>query len=366
MQGSAMTENELRIIERDLQLQLPEAYRNLILQFPEELRDWPPRGPEAPGDRRDDFFLDAAQLIAANEKARKRYRKRLPAGAFVFGGDNKDSWFIECGEPNPPVQLINKDYILGGTENLQEHLESVRQSHQEAWKKAGKLRKAGAKATLAPDELIAAGQELARPAVALYDTGKQYAAVWRGSGVVSPGPGQWRHWISLDAGHLPDNPRKLRGVISVYDWIGSGDRFSEVKVVHDEHASLPKKTDGTKLYAKEFQCLPDVDAVFQFGSKKIKDWLKATSWDGNTDYKKTPVKEYLKLVHAQHPFSANDGAFALLGGWSWCFNWCYSTDEEYPWHLFKKALIVLTLAESEPWIEVFDDGKKFVAFSRIT
>jgi hypothetical protein len=34
--------------------------------------------------------------------------------------------------------------------------------------------------------------------------------------------------------------------------------------------------------------------------------------------------------------------------------------------VFKKALIVLTIAESEPWIEVFDDGRKFVTFSRIT
>jgi hypothetical protein len=361
-----MTENELRIIERDLQLKLPEAYRKLIFQFPEELRDWPPRGPDDPYDRRDDFYLDAAQIIAANEKARKRYRKRLPAGAFVIGGDNKDSWFIECGEPNPPVQLINKEYILGGSEDLKEHLDCVRQSHQEVWKKAGKRRQAGANAQLTPDELIAAGKELARPAVALYDKGKQYAAVWRGAGVVPPGPGEWRHWISVDARFLPDNPRKLGGVISVYEWSGRGEAPCEVHVIHDQRATLPKQPDGTKLYAKEFQCLPDVDAVFQFGSKKVKDWLEATSWNHDTDYKRSPVKEYLKLVQAQHPFSANDGAFAMLGGWSWCFNWCYTIDEEYPWHLLQKALIVLTVAESEPWIEVFDDGKKFVTFSRIT
>lgn len=361
-----MTESELKIIERDLQLKLPDAYRKVILQFPEELRDWPPRGPDDPYDRRDDFYLDAAQIIAANEKARKRYRKRLPPGAFVIGGDNKDSWFIECDQPNPPVQLINKEYVLGGTENLQEHLDCVRKNHQEVWAKLKKRAKGGVKVQLTPDELIAEGQQLARPAVALYDKGKQYAAVWRGSGVVSPGPGEWRHWISLDTRFLPDNPRKLGGVISLYEWYANDDRFSELKVVHDQHATLRKKTDGTKLYAKEFQCLPDVDAVFQFGSKRLKDWLEAISWNHDTDYKRTPVKEYLKLVHAQHPFSVNDGAFAMLGGWSWCFTWCYSLDEEYPWHLLEKALIVLTIAESEPWIEVFDDGKKFVTFSRIT
>jgi hypothetical protein len=98
----------------------------------------------------------------------------------------------------------------------------------------------------------------------------------------------------------------------------------------------------------------------------VKEWLQAIDWDGYTDYEKSPVKEYLKLVHREHPFSANDGIYAMLGGWSWCFNWCYTIDEKYPWHVHEKALVVLTVAESEPWIEVFDDGKKFVAFSRIT
>jgi hypothetical protein len=359
-----MTENELRIIERDVQLKLPEAYRQIILHFPEELTDWPPRSKDDPADRRDDFFLDAAQLTAANEKARKRYRKRLPPAAFVFGGDNKDSWFIECDQPDPAVQLINKDYILGGDENLTQHLERVRQSQQEAWAKL-KKRQAGGAVRLTPEELIAAGQQLARPAVALYDKGKQYAAVWRGSGVVAPGRGQWRHWISLDTRFLPDNPRKRQGVISVYEGFGDGERMSDLKVVHDKQAALPKETDGTRLYAKEFQCLPDVDAVFQFGPQKLKDWKEAI-WESDDDYKKSPDKEYLKLVRDQHPFSTNDGAYAMLGGWSWCFTWCYSIDEEYPWHLLEKALIVLTIAESEPWIEVFDDGKKFVAFSRIT
>jgi hypothetical protein len=360
-----MNENDLKIIERDVQLKLPKSYRELILQFPEELRDWPPRGPDDSYDRRDDFFLDAAQIIAANEKARKRFRKRLPATAFVFGGDGKDCWFIECDQPDPAVQLINKDYVLGGDENLHQHLDAVRKSHAEAWKKAKKQKQAGASAKLAPDELIAEGERLARQAVALYDEGEKYAAIWRGSGVVSPGKGEWRHWISIDAQCLPDNPRKLRGVVSLYEWFGDDDRMSELKIVHDAQATLPKKTDGTKLYAKVFSCPPDVDAVFRFGSQRVKDWF-AASWNSDVDYKKSPVKEYIKHMQGRHPFSANDGAYAMLGGWSWCFNWCYGIDEEYPWHLFEKALIVLTIAESEPWIEVFDDGKNFVAFSRIT
>ena len=105
--------------------------------------------------------------------------------------------------------------------------------------------------------------------------------------------------------------------------------------------------------------------LFHFGSQKIKEWVD-TSWDANRGYDRGPVKEYLKTLQREHPFPGRTGAYAMLGGWSWCFNWCYSIDEEYPWHLFEQALVVLTLEDSEPWIEVFDDGTTFTALSRIT
>lgn len=353
-----MTDADLERIEKELGLKLPASYRRALTQFPVELRDWPLRDKDAGYDRREDFLLDAAAIIAANQAARKKFRKRFPPGAFVYGGDSKDYWLIDCSQPNPPVQLINKDYLLDGWNDLEEHLAAVRQAHEEAWARARKRTRAGPRAELSAEELIAEGRRLARPAYALYDTGRKYAAVWRGSGVVSPGAGERRHWISIDTQYLPENPRNLTGVISVYE-----DRAGEVQVVHGAEAQLPRKTDGTKLYAKSVQCVPDVDAVFQFGSKKIKDWAKLNP---TTSYERSPVKEYLQAVRDEHPFSSRDGAYAMLGGWSWCFMWCYSIDEPYPWRLLKGALVVLTLAESEPWIEVFDDGRKFVAFSRIT
>ena len=78
------------------------------------------------------------------------------------------------------------------------------------------------------------------------------------------------------------------------------------------------------------------------------------------------VKDYLRAMRRRHPFSAADGTYAMLGGWSWCFNWCYGIDEAYPWHLLELPLVVLTLEDSEPWIEVFDAGQRFEAYSRIT
>lgn len=362
-----MTSADFKRIEQELDLKLPAAYKKIFSRFPAELRDWPPLDSKSGYDRRNDFLLDPDAIIAANQQAHKKFRKRIPKGFFVYGGDAEGYWLIDTTQKKPQLHLINKNYLLDGFEDLDEHLAAVQASHKEKWAKSRNGTKAPAKKTsLTAEELLAEGRKLARPAVALYDTGKKYAAVWHGNGVVSPGPGEWRHWISIDTKALPENPRKLTGVVSVYEWFADDDRMGELKVVHDKTASLPKKTDGTKLYGKEFQCLPDVDALFQFGSKAVKNWVKTSGWDPSTGYDQSPVKDYLRVVHREHPFTSDDGTYAMLGGWSWCFNWCYGTDEEYPWHLVKKTLVVLTLAESEPWIEVFDDGKKFVTFSRIT
>lgn len=361
-----MTDADLAKLEKELKLKLPASYRKIVRNFPAGLRDWPPRPENVRYDRRDDFLLDVPAILKANREGRKILRKKFPPKAFVYGGDATGYWLIDTSHKNPPPLLIHDDYLIGGFQDLDEHFAAIVQGHKEALANVKKRAKAGPKATLSPEDLIAEGRKLTRPAVALYDKGSKYAAVWRGTGVASPGPGEWRHWISIDTKFLPDNPRKLKGVVSLYDWFADDDRMGELKVVHDARATLPKMTDGTKLYAKNFDCLPDVDAVFRFGSKKIEDWLKAVSWNPNTGYEQSPVKEYLKLVHSVHPFMTHDGAYAMLGGWSWCFTWCYGIDEEYPWDVFQKPLVVLTLAESEPWLEVFDAGKKFVTFSRIT
>jgi hypothetical protein len=364
-----MNEANFKHLEQELGIKLPAAYRKIVSKYPDELREWPAPEDKSAGKPGEDFLLDVAEILKANKQGRKRLRKKFPPKGFIVGRAGRGNlWMIDTASSKPAVHLLFDDIILDGIDSLAELFERVKAEHKQAWDKVRKKERAGAKATLTPEDLIAEGRRLARPAVALYDEGAKYAAVWGGTGVVSAGKGEWRHWISIDTSYLPDNPRKLKGVLSVYDCLADNEQFGKVKIVHDAKARLPKKTDGTRLFAKRFDCLPDVDALFKFGAKPIQAWIKATSWDGssNESYKISPVKEYLDVVHAEHPFMAHDGAYAMLGGWSWCFTWCYSIDEPYPWHLFKKALVVLTIAESEPWLEVFDDGKKFVTFSRIT
>jgi hypothetical protein len=366
--AGTLSDADLKEIEQKLELKLPAVYCRIVRDFPQDLRNWPEEMPGGVYDARDDFLFDVKEIVQLTQQARKRLKQDFPARGLVFGGRKGGScWMIDTALDDPPVQLVHKaDYILTGLKNLAELMSRMKDAHQQAWAKSKKLARAGGKASLTPDALIAEGRRLAQPAVALRDKGTKYAAVWRGTGVASPGAGEWRHWISIDTSFLPDNPRKLKGVISLYEWFADDDRMGELKVAHDPKASLPRKTDGTKLYAKSFNCLPDVEAVFQFGSKPVKDWAKATSWDANAGFNESPIKEYQAEVQSQHPFASGDGTYAMLGGWSWCFTWCYTMDEKYPWNLMKKALIVLTIAESEPWIEVFDDGKKFVTFSRIT
>lgn len=359
-----MTEQDYARLERELGRKLPEAYRRIITGFPPELLEWPSREPGLK-DRRDDFLHDVDRILDATAKLRRKWKKEFPEAGVVFGGTPGAWWFFDAAQETPRTMLARTDWLLSAFDSLDAQLADVRKSHAEALARAQKQGRGGRKPALSADELLAEGRRLARPALGLYRKGKELAAHWRGAGVVSPGPGEWRHWISIDARKLPQNPRGLTGVISLYEWFADDDRMGELKVVHDPDATLPAKTDGVALYGRPFDCMPDIEAIFHFGSDKVKAWYDA-SWNPRTGYDRSPVKDYLRVLHREHPFEAPGGCFAMLGGWSWCFTWCYGQDEEYPWHLLEGALVVLTIEESEPWIEVFDDGTGFQALARIT
>lgn len=361
-----MTPADLDALELRLGLRLPETYRKLVADFPAELRRWPST-PGRTWGRKTAFLFDPEKLASTTERLRKRWKDEFPPAGFVVGGDRGGWWVIDTAEPDPAVSLVTPDYILDGFASVGELLETMRADHAEASALAQKTAKAGAAAKLTPEELLEEGRLLARPALALRTRGDDYVAVWKGAGgtgVAAPGEGEWRHWISLDASRLPQNPGARAGVISVYEWWADDDRMGELRVVHDPAASLPAKPDGRRLFAAPFDCLPDVDCIFRFGSPRIREWA-ATYWDPERGYDRSPVKDYLKVLRREHPFGRG-GAHALVGGWSWFFGWCYGTGEEYPWQVFDQGLVVLTLEDSEPWIEVFDDGRTFTAYSRIT
>ncbi len=376
-----MTDAEFEQIEKELELKLPEAYRKIMRDLPEELYDWPPLPGETANRRLEDFLLDVDEVVKAHKAARRRLRRDFPEHGFVFGRSGEDYWLMDTSADDPKVHLVRSPLrmLLGGKANLAVHLERVKSKHQDAWAKERRRIEAGDAATLSPNELIDEARRLARPAVVLVGTGKEYAAVWQGTGVVPPPEGQWEHWVSIDARFLPGNPRKMPGVLSVYLCVEDNERFEHVGVVHDPKATLPRESDGQRLFAERIECVPPIEALMKFGSKRIQDWLHANSVDPIDGYDPdrfadpAALRAYEDIVTAEHPFYAradgsayaNADCFAMLGGWSWCFKWEYGTDEEYPWELFDRALLLLTVY-GEPWIEVFDDGNEFVTFSRIT
>lgn len=372
-----MTDAEFAHIEKELGLKLPEAYRKIMGRIPLELHEWPPLPGQATNRPLQDFLLDVGEVVKTQKAASKSLRRDFPEHGFAFGrtGDlGEYYWLIDTSTNDPRVQLVNNGMLLDGPANLGELFERVKGKHQEAWAEERRRKGAGDTATLPPDALVDEGRRMARPAVSLVESGNDYAAVWQGTGVVPPPEGDWRHWISLDTRFLPDNPRKLTGVLSVYlSW--DDETFEQVGVFHDPHAGLPGKPDGQPLFAERVERVPPpIEAVLKLGSARIQDWVQANSIDPN-DYDRrrcadqAPITEYERFIGSQHPYLAETAeagdCFGMLGGWSWCFRWCYGTDEEYPWELFGMPLILLTFFD-EPNIEVYDDGNDYVKFSRIT
>ena len=72
-----------------------------------------------------------------------------------------------------------------------------------------------------------------------------------------------------------------------------------------------------------------------------------------------PVDRYLDEFESQHPYYLED-CDAMLGGW----NAVYSDSH---WRLLmNKSLLLTTFRDAEPWLEVYDSGKAFSGFMRIT
>lgn len=374
--GDAMNDDDFKKLETTLNLKLPDAYRKIVRAIPPELLDWPPAPGGTENRKLEDILLDVDDLVKAQKAGKKRLRHALPPHSFVYGRSGENFWFLDASKSDPPVELIIDGMSLSGWKNLAEHLERIKANHKDAWEKHKRLSAAGDAATMSAETIVAIGRKMARPAILLVDDGDDYCAVWRGQGVAPPpDDGKWEHRVSIDASYLPQNPNKLRGVISVYMCWEDDERFEQVGVTHDPKAKLPANPDGEKLFARKFNCPPPIEALFKFGPKPIQDWLAANSID--PEHGTNPqafgaanmpaLIAYDKVMQAEHPFYGQVDCHAMLGGWSMAFLWCYGMDEPYPWHVFDLPLVVLTIADSEPWLEVYDNGgKSFTTFSRIT
>ena len=183
-------------------------------------------------------------------------------------------------------------------------------------------------------EVVAAAQRLARPCVLLKRTGPadRFAAVWGGPSVLASPDGPLRHWLSVDCRFFPAGLGPTSGVISVFT--NEDDCVSGI-VAFDPSAKLVG-TAARRLFAHEGQSLPPPDALpFE-------------------DYDK-----YLPVWHSKCALYTNEAA-AVLGGWH--FPWPDGDWEE----LREKPLVLWTIDESEPWVEVWKEPAGFKVIQRIT
>ena len=209
-----------------------------------------------------------------------------------------------------------------------------------------------------PNEFESEGRALARPCVYLRSTGDVFAGTWRGAPAAPQPAGPYRHWLSVDARHLPV---PASGVVSFFT---NEDDCTSGAIVAMPTGQLPETAPGVPLFAVPGVSLPPLEAVFAFGSPAVHSWLKSLGWQPEWGYndnfpEQSVVGPYERLYQGESPFYSG-GAHAVLGGWH--LPW---PDGDWP-ALVDATLLLWTFAESEPWVEGWSkDGRQWVV-QRVT
>jgi hypothetical protein len=175
---------------------------------------------------------------------------------------------------------------------------------------------------------------LARPSVLLKrspDAGPP-AGVWGGDGIVPAPSGPFRHWLSVDCRFLPVGLGPSGGILSVYT---NEDDCVAGHAAYDPTAKLATAA-GHILYAHSAKPLPPPDAL----SAEMDD-------------------AYIQIWQENCPLYTREAA-AVLGGWH--FPWPDGDWEE----LREQRLLVWTLEDSEPWVEVWAELIGYRVIQRIT
>jgi hypothetical protein len=184
-----------------------------------------------------------------------------------------------------------------------------------------------------PEQLIAEGRRLQRPSLFLRPQGPgPIAAVWheRDRGEIAA---TGHHcWLTVDASQVPGLPASMTGYLSIFT-----DQKRRQGGRVERALSWPKRA-GIPLYAHPASVLPPVDAVFARGSPAVANWIGDAA----------VAQEYERVWMTEFPlyFSSSD-IYAVLGGWH--FPW---PDDDWA-DLIDERLMILTLHDSEPWVEAW-------------
>ncbi len=190
------------------------------------------------------------------------------------------------------------------------------------------------------EELIAEGRKLQRPTVLLLDEGSgNPVGKWYESEEVD---GE-RCWLTVAVSAIPNAPANLQGYLTVYT--SDDGETGRVEITKD----LPPQ-QGINLFARTEEMLPPLNGVLQLGS--------SAAADAGKDITET----YMRKWQEKYPIYRDD-VVAALGGWH--MEW--PDDDEDDWmDRVNDQLLIFTIRDSEPWVEVWYEQDEFKVRQRIT
>lgn len=196
------------------------------------------------------------------------------------------------------------------------------------------------------EKLIAEGRKLQRNCNFLKPTGSgEPVAMWFESDPDDESITDWRRWMTIRSDAVPQAHPRAIFYFSLYT------KGLEVGLVDFVDGWPPR--DGIPLYAQPAEVLPPIDVVFALGSEEVGAWLAANGWLRNDRYNSnfgeaSLVRQYEQTWISEHPiFKTDPEVYAMTGGW-------HLPGQDNDWHdLVPAKLLVTTLRDSEPWVEVF-------------
>ena len=204
------------------------------------------------------------------------------------------------------------------------------------------------------DELVATGEQLAKPSLLLSPEPTSLApiAYWGGAPIAGyKGRPDDRHRVSFDCDWLNCAGLKVSGTIGLYTVDRKWKWAKPIHVDHRpaKHFDASEYSGGRPLYGVGRRSFPPLEAVCLYGEEPVAEWLRENGW-GRTDYDVAAGSDlgraYQREWTARSPLYATEWA-AVLGGWH--MQW---PDDDF-YMPTEMQLVCWTFWESEPWIELW-------------
>jgi hypothetical protein len=195
------------------------------------------------------------------------------------------------------------------------------------------------------EELIQEGRALTRPSTFLRkEPSGPVAAWWYPMDYDDYNRTRVRRWVTVDGRFIPSFGLHEPTFLTVF----SHERRDDEGRV--EVTKCWPEQPGVPLYAYPVSVLPPIDAVFAQGSPAIDHWLSSHGSKRTDDFLSSlddeAIQGYEEAWRAESPIFASDIS-AVLGGWH--MMWPEGDFND----LLKDQLLIWTLEEPEPWVEVW-------------